>query len=357
MRLDSEGLYNFILNNNPAEDLLSSFRYHAQQIRNQPLLLAQDNAASKIDLWLMLSHVEEPVRSTLIKDYADVLPIDNSEPTALTGKSITLHLKGQGNNEFSQIVIDNQQHTMTIATRSGWPHAYYTSAVYANITVKNQNDVVIYNRSYAGANNNSACSETIALQENMLIDVFHDEPFRSNANNDTTNAAVMVKKYNRWRVVKDGLEAYSLTPDGQEEEDAETEDNMQDVDALYGDRFNWQLLGDDDIRFATMEMDIGRGVLTFTANTVVPNQHFTTTYATVNISNTRGSVVYHQSIKGSSQLGDYVDTAKLDEGYLIEVFHAEAGNRSVIINPLNGDTRPQPNTVTWQVTARGLQRL
>ena len=68
-------------------------------------------------------------------------------------------------------------------------------------------------------------------------------------------------------------------------------------------------------------------------------------------------MVYRQSIKGSSQLGDYVDTAILDEGYTIEVFHAEAGNRSVIINPLNGNSWQQPNTVTWQVTTRGLQRL
>ena len=64
--------------------------------------------------------------------------------------------------------------------------------------------------------------------------------------------------------------------------------------------------------------------MTFSANAVVPNKHFTTTYATVNVYNTRGSVVYRQSIKGSSQLGDYVDTAILDEGYTIEVFHAEA---------------------------------
>ena len=106
-----------------------------------------------------------------------------------------------------------------------------------------------------------------------------------------------------------------------------------------------------------MEMDIGGGVLTFTASPGVPNKQFTTTYATVNVYNTRGSVVYRQSIKGSSQLGDYIDTAILDEGYIVEVFHAEAGDRSVIINPLNGHSWPQPNTVSWQVTARGLQRL
>ena len=106
-----------------------------------------------------------------------------------------------------------------------------------------------------------------------------------------------------------------------------------------------------------MEMDIGRGALTFTASPVVPNKHFTTAYAAVNIYNTRGSVVYRQSIKGSAQLGDYIDTAILDEGYIIEVFHAEAGDRSVIINPQNGNAWPQPHTVSWQVTASGLQRL
>lgn len=106
-----------------------------------------------------------------------------------------------------------------------------------------------------------------------------------------------------------------------------------------------------------MEMDIGNGQLTFTAVPGVPHKDFSITYATVNVYNTRGTVVYRQSIKGSSELGDYIDTAILDEGYTIEVFHAEAGERSVIINPLNGKSWQQPNTVTWQVTTRGLQRL
>ena len=213
---------------------------------------------------------------------------------------------------------------------------------------------MVYHRSYAGATNNLANIETIALAENMIIEVFHDEPFRSSASNDTTHRAITLKQHNRWRVVKDGLEACSLVPDP---EDKETTDAEDEATELYGDLFCWQLLGNDNIRFATMEMDIGRGALTFTASPVVPNKHFTTAYAAVNIYNTRGSVVYRQSIKGSSQLGDYIDTAILDEGYIIEVFHAEAGDRSVIINPQNGNAWPQPHTVSWQVTARGLQRL
>lgn len=357
LRIDDNGLYNFMLNNNPAEDLQAIFQHNAQRIRDLALSSDQDNAASKNDLWLMLPHIEEPARSALSKEYADALPTDNSAPGELTGKSVTLHLKGQGNNEFCQIVIDNQQQTMTIATRSGYPHAYYTSTMYANITVKSQNDVVLYNRSYIGATNNSASSETIALQENMIIDIFHDEPFRSSASNDTSNGAVTLKKYNSWRVVKEGLEEYTLTPTEPEENTAETEEETQDVAALYGDQFTWQLLGDNDIRFASMEMDIGNGKLTFTAVPGVPHKDFSITYATVNVYNTRGTVVYRQSIKGSSELGDYIDTAILDEGYTIEVFHAEAGERSVIINPLNGKSWQQPNTVTWQVTARGLQRL
>lgn len=73
--------------------------------------------------------------------------------------------------------------------------------------------------------------------------------------------------------------------------------------------------------------------------------------------NTRGTVIYRQSIKGSVQLGGYRDACGLEEEYTIEVFHAEGGGRSVIRNPLNGESWPQPQRVIWQVTARGLQRL
>lgn len=354
MRIDESGLYNFILDNNPAEDLLAIFEHDAQAMRNQPSLLAQEESVCKNDLWLMLSHIEEPQRSRLLKEYADVLPQDNSEPGEFTGKSVTLNLRGQGNKDFCQIVIDNQQHAMTVTTRTGAPHPYYVSHTYASITVTGADETVVYHRRYAGATNNLANSETIALAENMIIEVFHDEPFRSSASNDTTHRAITLKQHNRWRVVKDGLETCSLVPDP---EDKETTDAEDEATELYGDLFCWQLLGNDNIRFATMEMDIGRSALTFTASPVVPNKHFTTAYAAVNIYNTRGSVVYRQSIKGSSQLGDYIDTAILDEGYIIEVFHAEAGDRSVIINPQNGNAWPQPHTVSWQVTARGLQRL
>lgn len=354
MRIDDNGLYNFILDNNPADDLQAIFEHNAQTIRSQPSLLAQEESVSKNDLWLLLSRMEEPRRSKLLKEYADVLPQDNSEPGELTGKSVTLNLRGQGNKDFCQIVIDNQQHAMTVATRTGAPHPYYVSHTYASITVTGADETVVYHRSYAGATNNLANSETIALAENMIIEVFHDEPFRSSACNDTTHRAVTLKQHNRWRVVKDGLTTCSLIP---EEQDEETPDAEEGATELYGDLFIWQLLGENNTRFATMEMDIGGGALTFTASPGVPNKQFTTTYATVNVYNTRGSVVYRQSIKGSSQLGDYIDTAILDEGYIVEVFHAEAGDRSVIINPLNGHSWAQPNTVSWQVTTRGLQRL
>lgn len=354
MRIDDNGLYSFILDNNPAEDLQTIFEHNALAIRSKPWLLAQEESVSKNDLWLLLSRMEEPQRSKLLKEYADVLPQDNSEPGELTGKSVTLNLRGQGNKDFCQIVIDNQQHAMTVATRTGAPHPYYVSHTYASITVTGADETVVYHRSYAGAASNRATSETIALAENMIIEVFHDEPFRSSASNDTTHSAITLKQHNCWRVVKDGLTTCSLIP---EEQDEETPDTEEGATELYGDLFTWQLLGEHNTRFATMEMDIGGGALTFAASPGVPNKQFTTTYATVNVYNTRGSVVYRQSIKGSSQLGDYIDTAILDEGYIVEVFHAEAGDRSVIINPLNGHSWPQPNTVSWQVTARGLQRL
>lgn len=57
------------------------------------------------------------------------------------------------------------------------------------------------------------------------------------------------------------------------------------------------------------------------------------------------------------QLGGYTDVCGLDEDYTIEVFHAEGADQSVIRNPLNGESWPQPQHVIWQVTARGLQRL
>ncbi|WP_163365219.1 putative mucin/carbohydrate-binding domain-containing protein, partial [Enterobacter asburiae] len=91
------------------------------------------------------------------------------------------------------------------------PHSYYTTHTYASITVTGEDDTVVYQRSYAGATNNLANSETITLAEGMIIEIFHDEPYRSSATNGTTQNAVTLKQHNRWRVVKTGLQVYALT--------------------------------------------------------------------------------------------------------------------------------------------------
>lgn len=347
LRIDDNGVYNFILNNNPADDLIMMFRQNAQHIRDNASLRAQTDSAVKNDLWLMLSHIEEPHSSALLKDYADVLPQDNSQPGELTGQCITLTLQGLSNKTFCEIAIDNRLRQFTLTTRSGAPHAYYSDNLYAGISITAPNGVVVYSQNFSGGDNLFANSENRVLEDNQIIDLFLDEPFRSSARNETTQRTLPLKKNSRWRVVKDGLEALSLAPVKEAE----------DIAQLYGDNFNWQLSGENDICFANMGIDIGHGTLTFTANKVMPHRGFSTTYAAVTVYNTRGSVVYRQSIKGSAELGEYTDTAMLAEGYTIEVFHAEAQHRSMIIDLQTSLKWQQPNAVIWQVTDRGLQRL
>lgn len=352
LRIDSEGLYHFTLNNDPAADLLKIFNLRADAIRACPALLAQPYAACKNDLWLMLSHIEEPTRSALMRASADVLPADNNEPGEGIGKGVTLRLRGQGGREFCQLAYDNRQQRITINTLAGQPHPYYTTT-YSTITVTDESGGVIYSRHYDGITNYAANSDTVVVQEGAYIDVFHDEPYRCSAVNETTGQNVTLKKHNRWRVAGDGLEAYS--PE-QTTEDT-TPDTTPDTAVLYGDKFTWRLLGEEDNCFASMEMDIGAKQFTFTASPVAPHSGFATEYASVAIYNTRGTVVYCQSLKGSVQLSGYTDVCGLDEEYTIEVFHAEGGRRSVISNPFNGENWSQPQRVIWQVTTRGLQRL
>lgn len=348
LRLDSEGLYHFSLNNDPAADLQAMFIHRADAIRACPSLMAQPYAACKNDLWLMLSHIEEPTRSALMRDSVDVLPTDNSEPGEGIGKGVTLQLRGQGDRTFCQLAYDNRQQRMTIETLAGQPHPYYT-ATYSTLTVKEESGEVIYSRHYDGTTHYSADSDTVVLQAGMYIELFHDEPYRCNAINETTGQNVTLKKHNRWRVVSDGLEVDS--PEQTEEK------NTSDAAALYGDKFSWQLIGKEENGFASMEIDIRAQQFIFTAYPIVPHSDFAMEYAAVTIYNTRGTVVYRQSIKGSVQLGGYTDVCGLDEDYTIEVFHAEGADQSVIRNPLNGESWPQPQHVIWQVTARGLQRL
>lgn len=348
LRIDSEGLYHFALNNDPAADLLAMFTHRADAMRACPSLLAQPYAASKNDLWLMLSHIEEPTRSALLNASADVLPPDNRAPGEGIGKGVTFQLRGQGDKAFCQLAYDNRQQCMTVKTLPGQPHAYYTAA-YSAITVTDESGGVVYNRRYDGVTQYPAESDTIVVQAGMYIDVFHDEPYRCSAVNETTGQHVALKKHNRWRVESDGL-ALDVP-------EQTAEQNAADAAALYGDRFSWQLLGEEERCFASMAIDMRAKQFVFAAHPVAPHSGFATEYASVTIFNTRGAVVYRQSLKGTVQLDGYTDTCGLDEEYTIEVFHAEGGRRSAIGNPLSGESWPQAQRVIWQVTARGLQRL
>ncbi|ECG1190797.1 viral enhancin protein [Salmonella bongori] len=346
LRIDSEGLYNFALNNDPVADLLTMFNLRADAIRACPSLMAQPYAASKNDLWLMLSHFEEPTRGVLMNASADLLPTDNLAPGEFIGKGVTLYLRGQGDRVFCQLAYDNRQQHMTMETLAGQPHPYYTGT-YSTITVTDKSGGTVYNRSYDGVTHYPADSNTVVLQEGMFIDVFCDEPYRCNAINETTDQRIILKKHNRWRVVSDGLETDSPTQ----------EDTTPDTAVLYGDKFGWRLTGEKDNVFASMEIAIGAKHFIFTASPVTPHRGFATEYAAVTIYNTRGAVVYRQAIKGSVQLNGYVDTCRLEENYTIEVFHAEGGDCSVISNPFNSESWSQPQQVIWQITARGMQRL
>lgn len=348
LRIDRQGLYNFALNNRPEDDLNTIFIREAGALRQLPALENRQHSAQKNELWLMLPHFPQTLQSSLIKEYRDVLPVDNSAPGALTGKQITVALRGLNNNEFCQITIDNVKKNMTVYSRQGQPHAYYT-ATYASIVVKNKAGEEVYQHRYQGPENYRAETESIALEEGFTIELFHDEPFRVVATNLTQNAPVSVKKTTIWQVVTDGLQEPSLTPPAQEE--------TGDEPVLYGARFNWDLLGENDVCFASMNLDIGNKQFTFSAHAGVPHKAFSTVYATVNLYNTRGSVIARQAIKGTAGLGDYVDLAALEEGYIIEVTHAEAGRRSVITNPLNGESFPQAHNARWRVTAQGMERL
>lgn len=101
--------------------------------------------------------------------------------------------------------------------------------------------------------------------------------------------------------MSDGLEVDS--PEQTEEK------NTSDAAALYGDKFSWQLIGKEENGFASMEIDIRAQQFIFTAYPIAPHSDFATEYAAVTIYNTRGTVVYRQSIKVRCSLAAILTSA------------------------------------------------
>ncbi|WP_283697492.1 leucine-rich repeat domain-containing protein, partial [Clostridium perfringens] len=115
--------------------------------------------------------------------------------------------KGLGDNVFAELDINLSDNTVKLKTNSGKPHSYYSSE-YARIEILNENNSVIFSKSYIGDKNENYSEEVINIKPGYKIKIYHDEsPSRLNildSNYDKLNYSL--QKNNTFVITETGLD-------------------------------------------------------------------------------------------------------------------------------------------------------
>ncbi|XZM35058.1 putative mucin/carbohydrate-binding domain-containing protein (plasmid) [Clostridium perfringens] len=81
--------------------------------------------------------------------------------------------KGLGDNVFAELDVNLSVNTIKLKANSGQPNSYYSSE-YARIDIINENNKVVFSKSYIGNKNENYSEEVVNIKPGYKINIYHD---------------------------------------------------------------------------------------------------------------------------------------------------------------------------------------
>ncbi|MEC0038645.1 putative mucin/carbohydrate-binding domain-containing protein [Bacillus cereus] len=133
-------------------------------------------------------------------------------------------------------------------------------------------------------------------------------------------------------------------------------------DILVGNRFAWSLKGYSDREIAKMDYNKAAEELKIKLEAGVPHSYFNSTYASIKVQNSSGSVMYNKEIIGNRQQNAETQTVPVKVGDYIELTHIEGDavkekTRATLMNLENNKNETIGKTARYQVTKEGLKKV
>ncbi|MDH2475976.1 putative mucin/carbohydrate-binding domain-containing protein [Clostridium perfringens] len=118
--------------------------------------------------------------------------------------------KGLGNNVFAELDVNLSNNTVKLKTNSGQPHYYYSSE-YARVEILNENNSVIFSKSYIGDKNENYSEEVVNIKPGYKIKIYHDEPNGGNGrlrilDSNYQELNYVLQKNNNFIITENGLD-------------------------------------------------------------------------------------------------------------------------------------------------------
>ncbi len=277
--------------------------------------------------------------------------ITNGNSDILVGNQFAWSLKGYSDRGIAKVDYNKAAEELKIKLEAGVPHSYFNST-YASIKVQNSSGSVLYNKEIVGNRQQNTESQTVSVKVGDYIELTHiegdavKEKTRATLTNLENNKNETIGKTARYQVTKEGLKKV---------------EKMPETTILDGKQFAWSLKGYSDREIAKVDYNKTAEELKIKLEAGVPHSYFNSTYASIKVQSSSGSVMYNKEIMGNRQQNAETQTVSIKVGDYIEFTHIEGGaakekTRATLTNLENGKQEYIGNKRTYQVTSTGLIR-
>ena len=330
--------------------------YDNEKLMGQPLKVIDNIKSYKTEVSQTMQLPQTAFAKITLTDIFDrtvekKVEITNGNSDILVGNQFAWSLKGYSDREIAKVDYNKTAEELKIKLEAGVPHSYFNST-YASIKVQNSSGSVLYNKEIMGNRQQNAETQTVPVKVGDYLEFTHiegeaaKEKTRATLTNLENNKNETIGKSARYEVTKEGLKKV---------------EKMPETTILDGKQFAWSLKGYSDREIAKVDYNKTAEELKIKLEAGVPHSYFNSTYASIKVQNSSGSVLYNKEIMGNRQQNAETKTVPVKEGDYIEFTHIEGEvakekTRATLTNLENGKQEYIGKKRTYRVTSTGLIR-
>ncbi|MBC1333186.1 putative mucin/carbohydrate-binding domain-containing protein [Listeria booriae] len=308
----------------------------------------------------------------------------------------TIDILGCNYVQAGKLVTDFKNNKVIVEIISDTPHWRYANKVYYTVEILDNKQQTVFKKDIEGTNVTTG-SYPVAVKPGYQIKIVHDEPVLLRENGaviptsnktllytvtqtgllrgeevDSSSLNYKIAKLAESIDSKNGyyetrgqiLEGINILPEEQKQEFLKQYqdilqpllDKKADKTDFIGDDFQFSLLGLSNNKFASIDLDLVNNKAKLWVRNGQPHVYFTNAYATIQLKDEFGNVIYSQDYIGNiSNPADVNKTFDMKPGYYISVMHREADDRLQMKNTGSNEIIPSQTENHFKITATGLQ--
>ncbi|MBK5351682.1 hypothetical protein JFU37_04010 [Pseudomonas sp. TH41] len=315
-----------------------------------------------------------------VKDNTNVFRCVYEKRVASALADNVVYLRGL-NGVFCRLDVKVSNGNLFIDVLSTAPHSYYAGQVYAEVTIKNAQDHIVFFRSILG-DVTELFSSGVAIAKDFIVEILHKEPSRLDVANSFASLIDTTAQVNRLKVTDQGLVNISLVTDAGENLKAEidkcaaifeksphlvlhdeyplkydmrraintfTEPVRSELFERYravefsrpkvnglalGSKFTWHFQGNAGRTVGYVRINLPTGKIDISFSAVSPHEYFSSVYVSVMVKSKEGEVLYLRELRGDVVAEASHVQLPLVLGCTVSVMHREP-SRSWIVNEDN----------------------